>query len=39
MLIRTKSEIPSSEITPKQTYMNRRAFMTGAAAAGVAAVA
>jgi sulfoxide reductase catalytic subunit YedY len=38
MLIRTKSEIPSSEITPKQTYMNRRAFMTGAAAAGVAAV-
>jgi sulfoxide reductase catalytic subunit YedY len=39
MLIPTKSEIPSSEITPKQTYMNRRAFMTGAAAAGVAAVA
>jgi sulfoxide reductase catalytic subunit YedY len=39
MLIRTKSDIPSSEITPKQTYMNRRAFMTGAAAAGVAAVA
>jgi sulfoxide reductase catalytic subunit YedY len=39
MLIRTKSEIPSSEITPKQTYMNRRAFMAGAAAAGVAAVA
>src|SRR5580704_2460948 len=39
MLIRTKSEILSSEITPKQTYMNRRAFMTGAAAAGVAAVA
>ncbi|MGC2301622.1 MAG: protein-methionine-sulfoxide reductase catalytic subunit MsrP [Acidobacteriaceae bacterium] len=39
MLIRTKSEIPSSEITPKQTYMNRRAFMTAAAAAGVAAVA
>ncbi|MGA9982741.1 MAG: protein-methionine-sulfoxide reductase catalytic subunit MsrP [Acidobacteriaceae bacterium] len=39
MLIRTKSEVPSSEITPKQTYMNRRAFMTGAAAAGVAAVA
>ena len=39
MLIRTRSEIPSSEITPKQTYMNRRAFMTAAAAAGVAAVA
>ncbi len=39
MLIRRESEIPSSEITPKQTYMNRRAFMTSAAAAGVAAVA
>jgi sulfoxide reductase catalytic subunit YedY len=39
MLIRTKSEIPSSQITPKQTYMNRRAFMAAAAAAGVAAVA
>jgi sulfoxide reductase catalytic subunit YedY len=39
MLTLKKSEIPSSEITPKQTYMNRRAFMTSAAAAGVAAVA
>jgi sulfoxide reductase catalytic subunit YedY len=39
MLIRTGSEIPSWEITPKQTYMNRRAFMTAAAAAGVAALA
>ncbi len=41
MLIRTKSgipEIPASEITPKETYMNRRKFMA-AAAAGVAAVA
>jgi methionine sulfoxide reductase catalytic subunit len=39
MLIRSKSEIPSSEITPKAAYMNRRAFMAAAAAAGVAAVA
>ena len=39
MLILKKSDIPSSEITPKQTYMNRRAFMAGAAAAGVAALA
>ncbi|MFZ0273771.1 MAG: protein-methionine-sulfoxide reductase catalytic subunit MsrP [Acidobacteriaceae bacterium] len=39
MLIWTKTEIPSSEITPKATYMNRRAFMAAAAAAGVAAVA
>ena len=39
MLILKKSDIPSSEITPKQTYMNRRAFMAGAAATGVAALA
>ncbi len=39
MLIRKKSDIASSEITPKETYMNRRAFMTGAAAAGMAAMA
>ncbi|HTW46703.1 MAG TPA: protein-methionine-sulfoxide reductase catalytic subunit MsrP, partial [Acidobacteriaceae bacterium] len=32
MLIHKPSEIPSSEITPKQDYMNRRAFMRGAAA-------
>ena len=38
MLIRTKSEIPSSEITPKSAYMNRRAFMAGAAAAGLGAM-
>jgi methionine sulfoxide reductase catalytic subunit len=38
MLIRTQREIPSSEITPKHQYLNRRAFMA-AAAAGVAAVA
>jgi predicted ATP-grasp superfamily ATP-dependent carboligase len=35
MVIRMKSEIPSSEITPRETYMNRRAFITGAAATGV----
>ncbi len=39
MLILKKKGIPTSEITPKQTYMNRRAFMAAAAAAGVAAVA
>jgi len=38
MLIRNKSDIPSSEITPKQVYMSRRALMAGAAA-GVAAAA
>jgi len=36
MLIRKKGEIPSSQITPKETYMNRRAFMAAAAATGVA---
>jgi sulfoxide reductase catalytic subunit YedY len=39
MLILKKSGIASSEITPKREYMNRRAFMAAAAAAGVAAVA
>jgi len=38
MLIVKKSDIPSSEITPRQTYMNRRAFMAAAAVTGVAAV-
>ena len=38
MLILKKSDIPSSEITPKRDYMNRRSFMA-AAAARVAAVA
>jgi methionine sulfoxide reductase catalytic subunit len=38
MLILKKSDIPSSEITPKRDYMNRRSFMA-AAAAGIAAVA
>jgi methionine sulfoxide reductase catalytic subunit len=39
MLIRTRTEIPSSEITPRETYINRRAFMAAAAAMGIAAVA
>jgi methionine sulfoxide reductase catalytic subunit len=33
---RKANDIPSSEITPKGAYLNRRAFMTGAAALGVA---
>ncbi|MGE0406852.1 MAG: protein-methionine-sulfoxide reductase catalytic subunit MsrP [Candidatus Korobacteraceae bacterium] len=32
MLIKTDKEIPSSEITPKDVYLNRRKFMAGAAA-------
>jgi len=39
MLIRRSNDIPSSEITPKSAYLNRRAFMAGAAAAGAAALA
>ena len=39
MLIRKPNDIPSSEITPKSTYLNRRAFMAAAGAVGVAAVA
>jgi sulfoxide reductase catalytic subunit YedY len=35
MLIRKPNDIPSSEITSKSAYLNRRAFMTAAAAAGV----
>ena len=38
MLIRKASDIPSSEITSKSDYMNRRKFMTGAVALGVAAL-
>lgn len=34
MLIGTTSDIPSSEITPKSVYLNRRKFLAGAAAAG-----
>ena len=39
MLIGRPSDIPSSEITPKSTYLNRRKFITAAGAAGVAAFA
>jgi sulfoxide reductase catalytic subunit YedY len=38
MLIKKASDIPSSEITPKDTYLNRRKFMAGAAIAGAAVV-
>jgi len=36
MLIKKTNDIPSSEITPRSAYLNRRNFMTGAAALGVA---
>jgi methionine sulfoxide reductase catalytic subunit len=39
VLIRKPADIPPSEITPKDTYLNRRKFMLGAAALGVAAAA
>jgi sulfoxide reductase catalytic subunit YedY len=39
MLIGKPADIPSSEITPKGTYLNRRKFLAGAALAGAAAVA
>jgi len=37
MLIRKPSEIPSSAITPKEQYMNRRRFLRGAVAGGAVA--
>lgn len=36
MMIKKPADIPSSEITPKPAYMNRRKFIAGAAAAGAA---
>jgi|SRR5579859_1054559 len=36
MLIKKPSDIPSSEITPKSVYMNRRKFMAGATVFGTA---
>jgi methionine sulfoxide reductase catalytic subunit len=40
MLIRRANDIPSSEITPERTYLDRRAFIAAAGtAAGVAALA
>ena len=38
MLIKKSNGIPSSEITPKSAYLNRRTFMTGAAALGAVGV-
>jgi sulfoxide reductase catalytic subunit YedY len=38
MLIKKSADIPSSEITPKSLYLNRRKFLTGTALAGTAAV-
>jgi sulfoxide reductase catalytic subunit YedY len=38
MLIRKPSDIPSSEITSKSDYMNRRNFIAGATAAGALAL-
>ncbi len=38
MPIKTQSEIPSSEVTSKDLYLNRRKFLTGAALAGAAIV-
>ena len=39
MLIKKADDIPSSEITPKSLYLNRRKFLAGTALAGAAAVA
>ena len=36
MLIKKPSDIPYSEITPRSTYLNRRAFLADAALAGAA---
>jgi hypothetical protein len=39
MLIKKQPDIASSEITPKNVYLNRRNFLVGAALAGAAAAA
>lgn len=39
MLIKKPSDIPSSEITPRDLYFNRRQFLAGAAMAGAAVAA
>ncbi len=39
MLIKKPSDIPSSEITPKPVYVNRRKFLTGAAVTSAAVAA
>ena len=38
MLIKKPGDVPSSEITPRQVYLNRRKFLAGAAAAAGAAL-
>jgi sulfoxide reductase catalytic subunit YedY len=38
MLIKNRPDLPSSEITPESVYVNRRAFMRAAVAAGAGAV-
>jgi methionine sulfoxide reductase catalytic subunit len=39
MLIKKAADIPSSEITPKKLYLNRRKFLAGTVISGAAAVA
>ena len=39
MLIKKSSDIPASEITPQDLYLNRRKFLAGATIAGAALVA
>jgi hypothetical protein len=39
MLIKKASDIPSSEITPKELYLNRRKFIAGVGTLGAAYVA
>ena len=37
MLIGKPSDVPSSEITPREHYLNRRSFMRGALSGAIAA--
>lgn len=39
MLVKKASDLPSSEITPKSLYLNRRSFLAGTALAGAAVAA
>ena len=39
MLIKKAADIPSSEITPKNFYLNRRKFLAGTVISGAAAIA
>jgi hypothetical protein len=36
VLLKKSVDIPSSEITPRETYFNRRNFLTGAVITGAA---